>query len=182
MESIADSEKEERAHATHPPCSEHVKIPRNVGPGFKIESIPQSRKNIKHSQCEVFLLANHFSFSFLYFRHSWNTINIYIWIIVIWHICICFRSPEGSVMLEEGRKKDAPGNYEHVWTHHKQARKQWRAGTHTRNNGTNEHDWKETAIFLETSINTWGWPIKAETCSGFKDFKSDKCWEHWKVF
>jgi hypothetical protein len=30
---------------------------------------------------------------------------------------------------------------------------------HTRNKGTNEHDWKETAIFLETSINTWGWPI-----------------------
>jgi hypothetical protein len=26
--------------------------------------------------------------------------------------------------------------------------------THTRNKGTNEHDWKETAIFLETSINT----------------------------
>jgi hypothetical protein len=25
---------------------------------------------------------------------------------------------------------------------------------HTRNKGTNEHDWKETAIFLETSINT----------------------------
>jgi hypothetical protein len=53
---------------------------------------------------------------------------------------------------------------------------------HTRNKGTNEHDWKETAISLETIINTWGWPIKAETCSDFKDFKSDKCWEHWKVF
>jgi hypothetical protein len=26
--------------------------------------------------------------------------------------------------------------------------------THTRNKGTNDHDWKETAIFLETSINT----------------------------
>jgi hypothetical protein len=26
--------------------------------------------------------------------------------------------------------------------------------THTRNKGTNEHDWKETAIFLETRINT----------------------------
>jgi hypothetical protein len=25
---------------------------------------------------------------------------------------------------------------------------------HTRNKGTNEHDWKETAISLETSINT----------------------------
>jgi hypothetical protein len=25
---------------------------------------------------------------------------------------------------------------------------------HMRNKGTNEHDWKETAIFLETSINT----------------------------
>jgi hypothetical protein len=37
---------------------------------------------------------------------------------------------------------------------HKQARKQLRAGTHTRNKGTNEHDWKETAISLETSINT----------------------------
>jgi hypothetical protein len=24
---------------------------------------------------------------------------------------------------------------------------------HMRNKGTNEHDWKETAIFLETSIN-----------------------------
>jgi hypothetical protein len=24
----------------------------------------------------------------------------------------------------------------------------------TRNKGTNEHDWKETAIFLETSMNT----------------------------
>jgi hypothetical protein len=25
---------------------------------------------------------------------------------------------------------------------------------HTRNKGTNEHDWKEIATFLETSINT----------------------------
>jgi hypothetical protein len=25
---------------------------------------------------------------------------------------------------------------------------------HTRNKGTNEHDWKEIAIFLKTSINT----------------------------
>jgi hypothetical protein len=25
---------------------------------------------------------------------------------------------------------------------------------HTRNKGTNEHDWKETAISLKTSINT----------------------------
>jgi hypothetical protein len=25
---------------------------------------------------------------------------------------------------------------------------------HTTNKGTNEHDWKETAMFLETSINT----------------------------
>jgi hypothetical protein len=31
---------------------------------------------------------------------------------------------------------------------------------HTRNKRTNEHDWKETAISVETSINTWGWQFR----------------------
>jgi hypothetical protein len=37
---------------------------------------------------------------------------------------------------------------------HKQARKQRGTGTHEKQKETNEHDRKETAVFLETGINT----------------------------
>jgi hypothetical protein len=70
-------------------------------------------------------------------------------------------------------------NWPNLWVTNRQGNNEEQA--HMRNKGTNEHDWKETAVSLETSINTWRWPIWAETCSGFKDFKvtsvenSEKC-------
>jgi hypothetical protein len=68
-------------------------------------------------------------------------------------------------------------------THHKQARKQRGTGTHEKQR--NERAWlnKITAIFLKKQLLTpEDGQLRPKHVVILKILKSDKCWEHYKVF